>query len=84
MELKFSKTILLLLGISLWLYWLWTRRSFYRIALKMPGYFGLPIIGVFLRIMHPKRELYRFNYSKSSKQTKNRILPNVYIFRQAY
>lgn len=53
---KIIETLLLTLLISLWLYWLWSRWTFYRFALKFPGCFGLPVIGSFDTIKDFKSE----------------------------
>lgn len=35
----------------LWFYWLWIRRKFYALILKIPGPFGYPIIGMGIHLM---------------------------------
>ncbi|XP_053968114.1 probable cytochrome P450 313b1 [Anastrepha ludens] len=38
----------------LWIYFLWSRRHFYRVAWQLPGPMGLPFIGLGLQMMHPE------------------------------
>ncbi|XP_054086742.1 probable cytochrome P450 313a4 [Zeugodacus cucurbitae] len=46
----FLKLIILSLTLALWIYWLWTRKDFYRFSLRFPGLFGWPLFGILYRI----------------------------------
>lgn len=36
----------------LWIYWIWTRRLFYALILKIPGPLGYPLVGMAHHLMH--------------------------------
>ncbi|KAH8420710.1 hypothetical protein KR222_002482 [Zaprionus bogoriensis] len=48
--------------IVLWLYFLWTRRRFYMLTLKIPGPLGYPIIGMAHKLLHRENVLREFGY----------------------
>ncbi|XP_037950230.1 probable cytochrome P450 313b1 [Teleopsis dalmanni] len=49
-----SLTILGIVAFSLWIYFLWSRRRFYKIAWQLPGPPSLPLIGMGLNMMNPE------------------------------
>ncbi|XP_053963831.1 probable cytochrome P450 313a4 [Anastrepha ludens] len=46
----FVNIIFLSLILTLWAYWLWTRKELYAFAFRFPGLFGFPIFGVIHRL----------------------------------
>ncbi|XP_020798652.1 probable cytochrome P450 313a3 [Drosophila serrata] len=42
--------LLLTAGILVWVYFLWSRRRYYMVMLKLPGPIGLPLIGIALEL----------------------------------
>jgi len=53
LTLQFLKGV----AILLWIYFLWSRRRFYRMMLKVPGPMGLPLIGLASEYLRLKRKL---------------------------
>ncbi|XP_065354678.1 probable cytochrome P450 313a4 [Calliphora vicina] len=45
----------------LWIYWLWIRRKFYALMLKIPGPMGYPLIGMGTQLMRREDVLKTFN-----------------------
>ncbi|XP_037814971.1 probable cytochrome P450 313a4 isoform X1 [Lucilia sericata] len=45
----------------LWIYWLWIRRKFYALMLKIPGPMGYPLIGMGIHLMRREDILSTFN-----------------------
>ncbi|KAL7730290.1 hypothetical protein ACLKA6_016543 [Drosophila palustris] len=46
----------------LWFYFLWTRRRFYLLTLKIPGPLGYPILGMAHKLLHRENVLREFGY----------------------
>lgn len=58
----FNKTIIATL-LALWIYWLWGRKKFYALSMKMPGPQAYPIIGNALDIGIPEDAFGMFTYN---------------------
>ncbi|XP_075149719.1 putative cytochrome P450 313b1 [Haematobia irritans] len=50
--MAFTSVILVTLGLVFWIYWLWSRRTFYKLYSKLPGPLGFPLIGIGHRVMN--------------------------------
>ncbi|XP_036229710.2 probable cytochrome P450 313a4 isoform X1 [Bactrocera oleae] len=46
----FIKVIILSLTVTLWFYWLWTRKNVYQFSSRFSGLFGWPLFGILHRI----------------------------------
>lgn len=47
--------------VLLWIYFLWSRRRYYKAFLQLPGPLGFPLLGVALKIMKPESEYVQNN-----------------------
>lgn len=43
--------------VVVWIYWLWSRRLFYALILKIPGPLGYPLLGMAYHLMHKESNL---------------------------
>ncbi|XP_055850613.1 probable cytochrome P450 313a4 [Episyrphus balteatus] len=78
-------TYLLVFGFLIWLYFIWTRRRFYMFALKFPGPWGLPFVGILHKLVPQKDVLYRLpkiatNYNSKSAFTWIGTVPYFYTY----
>lgn len=48
--------LLIIAGILLWIRFLWSRRQFYTLMLKVPGPIGLPFLGIAVETIMENRE----------------------------